>query len=183
MKIIDKKGQRIDGKASDKAIKLKLKEEDPIIRNAEKGDFEELSPMDPPDAYDENRSIGLDYDGLSDSLKELCDEHKDAIKYCDIFEEALTEFKEGGYYITRSINDGFNSFFVYFDEHILPHNRKEEKGLFPVLQKRLLESGEHSEGANPHTPVDLMEDDHVKLIQLATLSFNLLGLGHAFKST
>ncbi len=182
MKIINKTGKRIDGKASDKAIKLKLKEEDPIIRNAEKGEMEELSPMDPPDAYDKNRSIGLDYEGLENSLRELVDEHNEVIKYCDIFEKVLSDFKEGGYYITKEINDGFNAFFVYFDEHVLPHNRKEEKGLFPILQKRMLESGEHSEGDNPHTPVDLMEDDHVKLIQLATLSFNLLGLAMRLKS-
>ncbi len=61
------------------------------------------------------------------------------------------------------------------------HNRKEEKGLFPILQKKLLASGEHSTGENPHTPIDLMEDDHIKMIQLATLSFNLLGLAMRLK--
>jgi hemerythrin-like domain-containing protein len=46
----------------------------------------------------------------------------------------------------------------------------------------MLESGEHSTSKeNPHTPVDLMEDDHIKLIQLATLSFNLLGLAMRLK--
>lgn len=182
MKIINKSGKRVDGREAEKAIKKELKEKDPIIRNAEKGDIEELSPMDPPDAYDEKRSIGLDYDQLHDNLKELCDEHKGAIEKCDLFEDALNKFKEGGYYISKEINDAFNTFFVAFDENIMPHNRKEEKGLFPILQKRLLESGEHSTGENPHTPVDLMEDDHIKLIQLATLSFNLLGLAMRLKS-
>lgn len=182
MKIINKTGKRIDGKASDKEIKKHLKEEDPIIRNAEKDDIEELSPMDPPDAFDEKRAVGMDYDNFHDNLKELCDEHKGALEKCDAFEKALLEFKNSGFYITREINNAFNEFFVAFDESIMPHNRKEEKGLFPLLQKKLLESGEHSTGDNPHTPVDLMEDDHVKMIQLATLSFNFLGLAMRLKN-
>lgn len=161
----------------------KLKEEDPIMRNAKKSSTEEegLSPMDPPDAYDKDRAIGLEYDKLPKKIQELCDEHKEVITKCDAFEKALIEFKEGGFYITKEINDTFNDFFVYFDEHILPHNRKEERELFPILHKKMLESGEHSDGKNPHTPVDLMEDDHVKFIQLATLSFNFLGLAMRIK--
>lgn len=181
MKIINKEGKRIDGNASTKEIKKHLKEEDPIIRNAEKDDAEELSPMDPPDAFDENRAVGGDYESLHDNLKELCDEHVSAIEKCEAFEKALVQFKESGFYITKEINDAFNEFFVEFDENVLPHNRKEEKGLFPILQKKMLESGEHSTGDNPHTPVDLMEDDHIKMIQLATLSFNFLGLAMRLK--
>jgi hemerythrin-like domain-containing protein len=58
----------------------------------------------------------------------------------------------------------------------LPHNRKEERHYFRILHDRLIESGEHGTGDIPSTAVDLMEDDHVKFIQLAALSFNLLGL-------
>lgn len=181
MKIITKTGRRVDGKASDKEIKKHLKEEDPIIRNAEKDDEEELSPMDPPDAFDEKRSLGMKYEDFHDSLKDLCDEHVGALEKCTAFEAALLEFKESGFFITNEINNAFNEFFVAFDEDIMPHNRKEEKGLFPILQKRLLESGEHSSGDNPHTPVDLMEDDHIKMIQLATLTFNFLGLAMRLK--
>lgn len=181
MKIISKTGKRIDGKASDKEIKKHLKEEDPIIRNAEKGEMEELSPMDPPSGFDKERVIGMDYDAFHPALKELCDEHKGALARCDAFEKALFQFKEGGYFISREINDAFNTFFVAFDENVMPHNRKEEKGLFRVLQERLIESGEHSTGEEKHTPVDLMEDEHIKMIQLATLTFNLLGLAMRLK--
>lgn len=182
MKIINESGKRIDGKASEKAIKKQLKETDPIIRNAEKGNIEELSPMDPPDAFDSKRTLGLNYNQLDSNLKELIDEHKAVEDIINNFEKALHVFKDSGYYITRETNDAFNAFFVAFDEKIMPHNRKEEKGLFPILQKRLLESGEHSPSKdNPHTPVDLMEDDHIKLIQLATLTFNLLGLAMRLK--
>ncbi len=181
MKIINKSGKRVDGKATNKELLKKLKEDDPIIRNVEKGDLEELSPMDPPDAFDQNRTVGLKYEDLDKNLQELSDEHVGALEKCDAFEKALIAFKEGGFYITKEINEAFNNFFIAFDENIMPHNRKEEKGLFPILQKRLLESGEHSTGDNPHTPVDLMEDDHVKMIQLATLSFNFLGLAMRLK--
>ena len=79
------------------------------------------------------------------------------------------------------INDAFNEFFVAFDENIMPHNRREEKGLFLILQEKLLASGEHSTGEEKHTPVDLMEDEHISMIQLATLSFNMLGLAMRLK--
>ena len=180
MKIIGKDGKRFDGKQAKKGIK-KLKEIDPIIKNAEKGEIEELSPMDPPDAYDKKRAVNVAYKDLHKNLQNLTDEHSEAIAVCDRFEKAVTTFKESGFYISKETNDAFNEFFVYFDEEILPHNRKEEKGLFPILKKRMLENGEHSDGTNPHTPVDLMEDDHVQLIQLATLSFNFLGLAMRLK--
>jgi hemerythrin-like domain-containing protein len=48
--------------------------------------------------------------------------------------------------------------------------------LFPILKQRLIDSGEHSNEPILKTPVDLMEDDHVKFIQLASLTFNILGL-------
>lgn len=183
MKIIDKKtGKRVGAKDREAVdFKKKLKEEDPIIRNVDKGEMEELSPMDPPDGFDPKRAVDTEHENLHHRLKELADEHTEAIEKCDLFEKALNDFKEGGYYISREINDAFNEFFIYFDEHILPHNRKEERGLFPILHQRMLESGEHSDGENPHTPIDLMEDEHVKFIQLASLTFNFLGLAARLK--
>lgn len=164
-----------------KDIAKNLKETDPIIRNADKGDVNELSPMDPPDAYDKKFASDITYDDLHKNLQELFNEHINVIAYCDDFEKAINEFKQKGFYISKETNRSFNAFFVFFDEEVLPHNRKEERGLFPILKKRMLENGEHSEGENPHTPVDLMEEDHVKLIQLATLTFNFLGLAMRLK--
>ena len=182
MKIISKTGKRIDGKGSDAKLKKQLKKDDPIITNAVKDEnIEELSPMDPPDAYDKERTVSKDIEVTSVVLLELMEEHKKVIEKCDAFEKALHGFKEGGFYITKEINDVFNDFFVFFDAEVLKHNRKEERGLFPVLHSKMLATGEHSEGANPHTPVDLMEDDHIKFIQSATLSFNFLGLAMRIK--
>ena len=179
MKIVDTKtGKRVGAEDRElKDHKKKLKDEDPIIREAIKGNIDELSPMDPPDAYDKERALGAKYEDMHSKIKELMDEHKEVLVRTETFDKALLEFKESNFVFSQDINNKFNEFFVYFDEHILPHNRKEEQGLFLVLHDKLIESGEHSTGDDPSTAVDLMEDDHIKFIQLATLSFNLLGLG------
>lgn len=186
MKIIDKKtGRRVgvkDGEAS--LHKKKLKEEDPIVVNANKeGGLSELSAMDPPDAYDKEYFLGATYDKFDHFLQELMDEHKEVIEKVKVFDEALAVFRESGFLFTRELSQTFNDFFIYFDEHILPHNRKEERHYFRLIHQRLIESGEHGIGDNPSTAVDLMEDDHVKFIQLAALSFNLLGLATRLRDT
>lgn len=178
MKIIDTKtGKRIV--TEQKELNKSLKKADPIQRSAYKGeDLSEHSPMDPPEAYDLKASKieGVSYDDLAEPLKEMIAEHHELTGYAERFEKALADFHETSYRFTKEINDRFNEFFHFFDEHILPHNRKEEKHLFPLLHNRLIESGEHSPGPKKETAVDLMEDDHVKFIQLASLTFNLLGL-------
>lgn len=184
MKIIDKSsGKRVGSEASEvKSINKKLKEEDPILRNADKEEnLEEFSAMDPPDAFDKSRTIGVDYGTLNSFTQELIDEHEELLKMVDEFDKNLISFKENGFIIDREINDGFNRFFLYFDEHIVPHNRKEERDFFRILHDRLIESGEHGVGDEPSTAVDLMEDDHSKFLQLAALCFNLLGLGTRLK--
>lgn len=180
MKIIDKKtGKRIGQTQTidEKAYKKKMKEEDPILRNADKeANLEEFSAMDPPDAYSESHVIGSNYDVYHSFIQGLMDEHKALSEKIDAFDKALIQFKEGGYVFTKEINDTFNEFFTFFDNEIQPHNEKEEKIFFRILNDRLIESGEHSTSENPETAVQLMEDDHNKFIQLAALSFNLLGL-------
>ncbi len=181
MKIIDTKtGKRIGNttELDDKAIKKKLKEEDPILRNADKDqNLEEFSAMDPPDAYSKQHTIGSSYELYHPFIKELMDEHKELNEKIESFDKALSGFKESGYQFTKEIIDSFNEFFTFFDNHIQPHNEKEEKHFFRILHERLLESGEHSpDEENPNSAVQLMEDDHNKFIQLATLSFNMLGL-------
>ena len=134
MKIIDKTtGKRVGAKDSDvKAHSKKLKEEDPILRNAAKNDesdeiSEEYSAMDPPNAYDNDRVVGSNYDAMDSFLQELMDEHKEVIEKTAAFDNALIKFKTNGFQFEDEINKAFNEFFVYFDDHILPHNRKEER--------------------------------------------------------
>lgn len=181
MKIIDRKtGKRIgegtDG-AEAKSLRKKLKEEDPILRNAEKDEnLEEFSAMDPPDAYDAEKALGADALQFHPFIQQLVDEHAEVIAQVDLFDAALIAFKTGGYAFTEEIQHAFNTFFPFFDEHIIPHNEKEERYFFRILHERLIESGEHGEGEDPKTSVDLMEDDHHKFLQLTALCFNLLGL-------
>lgn len=180
MKIIDRKtGKRVGAPAhdDDKTIKRKLKEEDPILRNAEKEtNLEEFSAMDPPDAYSKTHAIGSNYKEYHPFIQSLMDEHKELVQKIDSFDDALIAFKEGGYVFTEKINNTFNEFFTFFDDHIVPHNDKEERDFFRILHERLIESGEHGTGETPETAVQLMEDDHNKFIQLASLAFNMLGL-------
>lgn len=180
MKIIDKKtGTRVGSKPSEKAaINKKLKEEDPIMINAHKEqDLEELSAMDPPDAYDKDRAVGAKYEDMHPFIQSLMDEHKEVVEKIDVFDKALMRFKDERFVFTQDLSNIFNEFFAYFDNDILPHNQKEEKHFFRILHERLIESGEHGNGEVPETAVDLMEDDHTKFLQLAAISFNLMGLG------
>lgn len=174
MKIIDKETGR------------RLNEIDPVKGNPEKDisiQEDELSPMDPPDAYSSYAKIELDNTELNESLMLLKKEHEEVIVVLDIFEKALTQFKELNYELNDEINDGFKKFFDFFDNELLPHNRKEEKTLFPILQKALITNNEHGTGENPVTAVDIMEDDHVKFIQLGALVFNFLGLAPRLRDT
>jgi len=182
MRIIDKKsGKRIGQKMTPdlKEYNKKMKDDDPIMRNVEKAEnTSELSAMDPPSAYDKDRKIGGEFDQMDVFLQELMEDHKEVTKQTQAFDEALIAFKESGFVIDYNLNKVFNAFFVFFDEHILPHNQKEEKYYFRVLEHRLREDGEHGSNDSNYTAIELMEDDHVKFIQLATLTFNLLGLGN-----
>lgn len=171
-------------KIVDRETGKRLKEVDPVIGNPEKEigiQENELSPMDPPDAYSSYASIEIEGGELNESLMILKREHEELIVVLDIFEKALSAFKELGYVLNTDINDGFKKFFDFFDNHLLPHNRKEERILFPVLNKALIANEEHGNGPTPVTAIDIMEDDHVKFIQLGALSFNLLGLAPRFR--
>lgn len=178
MRIIDKKtGKRIVD-SSKKEINKTLKELDPIQRNALKGEeLEEHSPMDPPEAYDPTLVVeGVKYEDMHPLLQAYMDDHKVGVKKLEEFEKTLIEFKSTNFSITREANEVFSTFFQFFDDKILDHNQREEKHLFPLLHQKLIESGEKGEGENPQTAVDMMEDDHVKFIQLGSLTFNILGL-------
>lgn len=172
MKIID----RESGK--------RLKEVDPVKGNPIKEEgiiASEHSPMDPPDAYAEPTVDQIAEGELDESLMLLKKEHEEATEIINAFEKSLISFKEKGYELDDEINVDFKAFFTFFDDELMPHNRKEEKTLFPILHQRLLETGEHSPGDDKITAIDMMEDDHIKFIQLGTLVFNFLGLAPRFR--
>lgn len=155
-----------------------INKSDPLKRNVENGldNMKGCTPFDPPSAYDKQSEEIPEYEKFNPVLKELVEEHKATEAILSAFEENLKKFKSNGYNLTPEINSAFSDFFRHYDEWLLVHNEKEEKSLFLVLNQKLIESGEHSTGENPHTAIDVMEDDHVKFIQLGTLSFNLFGM-------
>lgn len=155
----------------------KLQKQDPVKKQEENGlEQQEDSPMDPPNAYEEPGKVSMKEEEISSTVKIFMDEHKEVIKVIEEFEKGIITYKTNGYKLTKEVNESFASFFKCLDEEILPHNRKEEKVLFPVLNKKLIEAGERSKGEKPVTAIDIMEDDHIKFIQLGALAFNLLGL-------
>ena len=58
----------------------------------------------------------------------------------------------------------------------MEHSRREEFALFPKLNERLIESGEHGRAEVVTTAVDLMVDEHVQALQIAAVVVNFLGL-------
>ena len=176
MKIIDPgTGTRLDNKGP--KLDPSLKKTDPLKVNAEKGmEGEESSPMDPPDAYGGAVIEDVPYEAMHPLLQRYMDDHKKAVEMIERFDKGLAKFKEQQYRMDEVTNGDFHDFFEYFDERLLDHNRREERQLFPLLHSKLVASGEHSIDKEPRTAIDLMEDDHVKFIQLGALCFNLLGL-------
>jgi len=156
---------------------------DPLTRNVEHGldEMKGSTPFDPPSVYDEDKKGTVNFDAMPEALKELVEDHKVAIKKIEEFENALVQYKTTGYVLSKEINATFSDFFKYYDSNLLLHNEKEDKVLFPLLNEKLMATGEHSTGENPKTAIDVMEDDHVKFIQLGTLSFNLFGLATRIK--
>lgn len=152
------------------------KKGDPIQRNVEKESMDDgMSPMSPPDAYSPpGADQAVPYEEMHAFLQAFRDEHASVREKVDAFEEALNKIQETG--ITREVNTAFQSFFRALDEEVFAHNRREEKELFPLLSKRLVENGEHSKGSAATTACDVLADDHVQLVQLAAISLNFFAL-------
>ncbi len=152
-----------------------LNENDPIRRNAEKDMCDNgFSPMDPPDAYDPPGKVAVAAEGMHPFLQQLVADHVEIKKALGVFEETLTQMKETG--VTKTTNGKLAEFFRVFNDVFIPHDKREEKSLFPLLEAKLIEKGEHSHGTETTTAVDVMEADHIRAIQLASVTFNFFGL-------
>ena len=159
----------------DDFVKLR-KKDDPIVRDAEKDIVDQgLSPMAPPDEYaPPTADQAVPYDQMHPVLQAFRDEHEAFTEDLSAFEDAITSMQEQG--IDRSVDSALRRFFRAIDEKLFPHNRREERVLFPLLAKRLVEVGEHSKDPTPTTAVDVLEDDHVQIIQLSAVVMNFFGL-------
>ncbi len=152
--------------------------DDPLKRFVEKEkEFEEASPMNPPDAFSPSTVDPVAYKDMAPFLQKLMDEHKVFITVLDNFESAMISWKKNDWNFNDEINKTFNELFSFLDKNTPGHNKKEEKLLFPTLHSRLLQTGEHSKGDEPKTAVDIIEDEHIKVAQLGALCLNFLGLG------
>ncbi|NOY48289.1 hypothetical protein MNBD_BACTEROID02-920 [hydrothermal vent metagenome] len=151
-----------------------LNKQDPLKRMVERqNETNEFSPMDPPDAFQPPNLDEVKYEDMHPLIQSLIDEHKVCNKMIDAFENTLNSLHTDGF--SKSTLEGINDFFSFFDESIIVHNRKEDNTIFADLNIILHEKEEYSTGTEK-TIVDLMEDDHIKMLQLAAISFNLFGL-------
>ncbi|MFA5244912.1 MAG: hemerythrin domain-containing protein [Pedobacter sp.] len=149
---------------------------DYVKRFVEKGEDENpvYSPMDPPDSYRPPAIDAVPYEELHPVLRLFTDEHKSTMEQLEVFEKTLQEIRSEG--INKERNTKLGEFFQFLDDRIVLHNLKEERVLFPLLHDCLLEKGEHSTGEIPETAVDMLENDHIKMMQLVTLIFNMMGV-------
>ncbi len=148
--------------------------DDRVIKQPGKDVSGELSPMDPPDSYFPPAQESVPYEEMHPFLQELMEEHKRLSEELGKLEETLILIRERG--VEKETNARLRNFFEFFDDHVISHHKKEERLLFPVLEKKFIEKGEHSKGPQLTTPVDVMEDDHIKGVQLAATVFNLFAL-------
>ncbi len=154
-----------------------LRKTDSINKNAQKQmDHPENSPMNPPEAYSPPGGESVPYDQMPPFLQKLMDDHSSCLEELGAFEGILLQLQQQGLTHVAEIQQGLKQFFSFLDYQIVRHHLKEEKILFPLLQEKLLETDEHSKGHYPKTAVDMLEDDHIKTMQLAAVTFNLLGL-------
>jgi len=116
------------------------------------------------------------YDQMPKVLQNLMDDHKAFKAALTNFEESLGKLRARGLAPDKEIDEALRYFFGFLDDQMVQHEVKEEKILFPLLQERLIEKGEHDAADEPKTAVDMLQDDHSKVTQLAAVTYNFLGL-------
>lgn len=151
-----------------------LNKQDPLKRMVERQNkTEEFSPMDPPEAFQPPALDEAKYENMHPLIQSLMDEHVKCIEVISVFESTVSLLHTEGF--SKTTLEGINDFFSFFDESIIEHNRKEDNTIFAALNITLQQKEEYSTGTEK-TVVDLMEEDHIKMLQLAAISFNLFGL-------
>jgi hemerythrin-like domain-containing protein len=133
-----------------------------------------VSPYAPPEAYNPpSKDEEIPYEDMHPFLQEFIDDHNSYTKELNAF-EATIALIEGGK-VDKEIDERLRQFFSFFDT-IVKHNQEEEKYLFPRVSKKMIADGEHSKADENYTVIDVLEDDHVKSIQMAAVIFNMFAL-------
>lgn len=133
--------------------------------------------MDPPDAYAPPGDTGGDAADLAKRhpyLRALSDDHARLMEAMALVEEKLVKVRETGF--TADADVAVMRFLETFDREFIPHSREEEARLFPLLHERLIADGEHSKGRVITTAIDVMKDEHLKAVQLASVVLNFVRL-------
>lgn len=153
----------------------KLAEDDPLIRNVEKdAGGDELSPMDPPDAYAPPATEAVPYEKLHPFLKRLVDDHRRIVERLDALDATIAQVETSG--LSPEAGAAITGFFAFADAELAAHHRREERRLFPLLHERLIAAGEHSASEQKRTGVDVMEDDHLNALKQAAVAVAFIGL-------
>lgn len=151
----------------------RLKIIDPVERQPVEGTASTgLSPMDPPEAYAPPGLDSVPLEKMHPFLQHLSSDHAELTKALDTIEDVLQSVKTEGF--SMASDRALMRFLQSVDQSFIPHSRQEELILFPLLEKRMLERGEHSKGSPVTTPVDVMRDEHMKVLQLASVVLNLI---------
>jgi len=131
--------------------------------------------MDPPSAYEPPAGAEkIPYEELHPFLQSLTDEHNETEKELEFFAQTLSMMKNGK--IDKETDKRLRDFFFFLDEVVFPHNLKEEKTLFAPISDYLFEKGESSKGKELFNAIDMLEDDHITLMQTAAVAFNFFSL-------
>ncbi|MBI3202941.1 MAG: hemerythrin domain-containing protein [Myxococcales bacterium] len=153
----------------------KLAEDDPLIRNVEKDPGgEELSPMDPPDAFEPPAKEAVPYEQLHPFLKRLVDDHRRIVERLDALDATVAKVEAGG--LSAEAAAALTEVFAFIEAELAVHHRREERRLFPLLRERLIAVGEHSASEAKRTGVDVMEDDHLTAVKQAAVAIGFVGL-------
>lgn len=152
----------------------KIQKQDPIKRIVERqNESEEFSPMDPPDAFNPPALDAIKYEDMHPILQSFMDEHVKCNKVVNKFENAMNSLQTEGF--SKLTLNEINDFYTFFDDAVIVHNHNEDKTVFAELNSILHKKEIYSSGSKK-TVVDLLEEDHIKMLQLAAISFNLFGL-------
>lgn len=142
-----------------------------------------LSPMSPPDYNQPPSAFSVDFDNLHPFIKSLMDEHKELLTQIESFKKVLSDIKFKRKIENIDINP-IKSFLEFFHEEFISHNKKEEQHLFRILDKKLIEAGEHSSGnGQVFTGIKILEDDHIQAIRQGAVLNTLFNLYSSFSDS
>lgn len=152
-----------------------VRDVDPVMRQPEAGVADAgMSPMDPPGAYEPPAGGKVDAAELHPFLRDFNEEHAALTHVLGVVEAAIASIKQTGF--TTEVEAALLGFCQVVEYDFIPHSRREETALFPLLNDRLIADGEHGPGRDPMTPVDIMLADHLKVIQFSAVVDSLVRL-------